>query len=70
MKTLLTLCLLCFVCLFTISANQAPVKWEYHLENGVTEKKINELANEGWELDQTGNFAGTNHPYLIFKRAK
>jgi hypothetical protein len=58
---------------FTISATtQTQKTWEYKVEYGVKESKINSLASQGWELVATGsdNAAMTPVPYLVFKRSK
>ncbi len=49
---------------------QAPKQqWEYKVENGVSEKKFNELGAQGWELTSCGQMGG-GLPYYVFKRVK
>lgn len=67
--------MLCLIVLLVATAwgsQQSPPKtWEYKVESGVSEKKMNELAGEGWELAETGNYGGQlAAPYVVFKRAK
>lgn len=72
MKILLIAALL-IVCFLTIGSTQPQQKvWEYKVEYGVKESKINSLASQGWELAAAGSDnAGTHQvPYLIFRRAK
>lgn len=69
MKTLLIALLLC-VCLLSVSATQSQKPaWEYKVETGVAEGKLNSLASQGWEVAAAGNYNG-GMPYVILKRIK
>lgn len=67
---ILTVFLLCAICLFTVSATSQKPTYEYKIENGVSEGKINSLANQGWEVVTAGNYGGSGIPYVMLKRAK
>lgn len=72
MKTILLIAISLLVLTVSAwSASPAP-SYEYKVEYGIKENKINKLANEGWELVATGsdNAAMTPVPYLIFKRPR
>lgn len=43
--------------------------WEYKVENGVSEGKINSLASQGWEVVTASNYNG-GMPYVILRRSK
>lgn len=53
---------------FTFQAR--PAQWEYHVENfgTISEKKLNELAAQGWELVATAHNGEVNQ--FIFRRPK
>lgn len=60
---LLLLCVLGF--------QTARPQYEYKIEYGVTEKKLNDLAGQGWEVVAVGSGGATvNVPVFVFKRAK
>jgi hypothetical protein len=44
-------------------------QWEYKVENGVAEKRFNDLGSQGWELVSCGQFNG-GMPYCVFKRLR
>lgn len=69
---LFTALLICVVLSVGIAWKTSAPSWEYKVEYGIKESKINSLASQGWELVTTGtdNAAMTPVPYLIFKRAK
>lgn len=43
--------------------------WEYKVENGVSEGKMNSLGAEGWEVVAASNYNG-GMPYVILRRSK
>lgn len=55
--------------LFLVGWQMQKPTWEYKVENGISEKKINELGAQGWEIASCGSYNG-GMPYCIFKRAK
>lgn len=68
---LITIVLLIIVCLFTISATTQKPTFEYKVEAGISEGKLNNLANQGWEVVTAGNYAGgSSLPYVILRRPK
>lgn len=68
---ILTMFLLIAICLFTVSATNQKPAYEYKVENGVSEGKINSLANQGWEVVTAGQFASpAQFPYVILRRQK
>lgn len=52
MKTKLTLAILTLVCAVCVSAvpQSKPQTWEYKFEYKCNEKRLNDLASQGWEL--------------------
>jgi len=74
MKNKLPLAALIIVCLllvgFTYQA-QKPPQWEYKIEYSPKEKKVNQLAAEGWELVAVGSEGyGTITSVFVFRRQK
>lgn len=56
---------------FTYQAQSSKAQVEYKLEYGATEKKVNELAAQGWEVVAVGSGGTTvNVPVFVFKRQK
>jgi hypothetical protein len=71
MKHLLFGIALALIVTFGVGWSQSSPVWEYKVESGITEKKINELAVQRWEVVATGNYGGPlAAPYVILKRAK
>lgn len=68
MKTLLVMLMLA-VCLLSVSATSQRPEYEYKVENGVSEGKINSLASQGWEVVTASNYNG-GMPYVILRRSK
>lgn len=72
---LLLVALLVLACsLFVGWTNQKP-SWEYHIEyhGTISEKKLNELGAQGWDLTSTVGEAkngDTNLTAFYFKRAR
>jgi len=65
----LTLSLLCAA--FTYNAQTNRQQWEYKIQYGATEKQLNGLSAEGWELVAVGSGGTTvNVPVYVLKRAK
>lgn len=61
------------LCLLTLGMRYQPSrpKWEYKIEGGVAEKKLNTLADEGWEVVGAGNMGSLSAaPYIILRREK
>jgi len=73
MKTLILFLVLCLT-LLSISAIAQPQKtWEYKFEYNVSEKKANELGQQGWELvtiGAPGSGPTSNVETFVFKRQK
>lgn len=77
MKTLNIAAVLCLLLLFAVftrspspvSATTQKPAFEYKVETGVSEGKINSLAAQGWEVVASGQYNG-GMPYVIFKRMK
>lgn len=71
MKTFLIVCALLLCVIATVGMAPQQKTFEYKVEDGVSEKKINSLANEGWEPVSTGNYGGQlAAPYIILRRPK
>jgi hypothetical protein len=77
MKNRYLLATLLIVSSFVVGLSfQAPSSsaYEYKFENGITEKKANELGAQGWELaaiqSPAGVGMGTVVPVYVFKRLK
>lgn len=68
MKTLLVMLVLA-ICLLSLSASSQKPGYEYKVENGISEGKINSLASQGWEVVTAGNYNG-GMPYVILRRSK
>lgn len=66
---LVALLLACLLCLGFYRA-QTRTQWEYRVENlgQISDKKLNELAGQGWELVATAHVNEFNQ--FIFKRPK
>lgn len=66
--------LLLVLSIFSISANtqQKPQTWEYKLDDKCYEKKVNDLAAQGWELITIDSFTYSQVTGLTcaFRRAK
>lgn len=67
-KTLLTMLVLA-ICLLSVSATSQKLEYEYKVENGVSEGRINSLASQGWEVVAASNYNG-GMPYVILRRSK
>lgn len=61
--------LLLATCLISVSATTQKTVFEYKVENGISESKLNGLSDQGWELVTSGNYNG-GMPYVILKRPK
>lgn len=66
-KLLLIVLLLAFL---TLGARFAPTTYEYKFEYEAKEKKVNELAAQGWELVAIDAGGPTAASAYVFKRAK
>lgn len=70
MKNKILLALVLLACLLSVGFQVRPShRWEYKVENGVAEGKLNMLAVEGWEVIAAGSYNG-GMPYVILKRPK
>lgn len=69
MRSKVLIILMLVASLFLAGWQMQKTTWEYKVENGIAEKKINELGAQGWELASCGSYNG-GMPYCIFKRAK
>lgn len=58
--------------LFVVGWTQQPKQaWEYKIEYNISEKKLNQLADQGWELVAASPEASTsNLTGFYFKRPK
>lgn len=73
MKTLIIFVVLLAVFAISIGAAQSHPTWEYKFVYEASEKKANQLGQEGWELvaiQSTGPGLGNNVPAYVFKRSK
>lgn len=57
------------ICLLSVSATSQKPGYEYKVESGVSEGKINSLASQGWEVVTVGNYNG-GMPYVILRRSR
>lgn len=72
MKTKLHIALLIVLVLVVGGWQMAPAKYEYKFEFNAREKKVNELAAQGWELvaiDSGGSDIASVSTF-VFKRTK
>lgn len=72
-KLIITAALLALALLSLAFVQPKPVQWEYKTEHHGTmsEKKLNELGAEGWELVAIGREPSLNsHQTFYFKRQK
>lgn len=73
MKNRILLAALLLVSVLTVGFSRQPqsrTQWEYHTENlgQISDKKLNELAGQGWELVATAHVNEFNQ--FIFKRPR
>lgn len=73
-RILITLALIVGIFMSTgwTQSRSNPQQWEYKLEYKINEKRMNELAAQGWELVGAGtdNAGMTLVGFLVFKRAR
>jgi len=70
-KILFALIVICAFCLSAIPQSK-PEQWEYKVVSQCDEKKMNNQATEGWQLDQFGyaSFGSLAAMVCVFKRPR
>lgn len=70
-RNLITACLVLLILSVSAWTQVSKPQWEYKIEYNATEKKLNQLAAQGWELIAVSPDAETkNLTGFYFKRAQ
>lgn len=70
MKNKLLVIAILLLASLTVSARYTPTTYEYKFEYSAKEKRVNELASQGWELVAIESGGETIASAFVFKRAK